>query len=103
MITKSREKDVIKIIENLDISPTLYKNAVEKYQNIAKFLQGKGLNVDIYPQGSFALGTVVRPYSADDNAAYDLDFICQVSNTDRDDIDAKGWRSFITENFIKFL
>lgn len=95
MITKSREKDVIKIIENLDISPTLYKNAVEKYQNIAKFLQGKGLNVDIYPQGSFALGTVVRPYSADDNATYDLDFICQVSNTDRDDIDAKGLRELI--------
>lgn len=95
MVTKNREQDIIKIIENLDISPTLYKNAVEKYQNIAKFLKGKGLNVDIYPQGSFALGTVVRPYSADDNAAYDLDFICQVSNTDRDDIDAKELRELI--------
>lgn len=95
MITKNRENDIIKIIENLDISPTLYKNAVEKYKNIAKYLQGKGLNVDIYPQGSFALGTVVRPYSADDNAAYDLDFICQVSNVDRDNIDAESLRELI--------
>lgn len=94
-MNNNREQDVIKIIENLDISPTLYANAVEKYKNISKFLQDKGLEVDIYPQGSFALGTVVRPYSADNNAAYDLDFICHVSNTDRNNVTAKSLRELI--------
>ena len=95
MITKSREQDIIKIIENLDIPPTLYKNAKEKYNSIASYLQSKGLSVDIYPQGSFALGTVVRPYSLDDNASYDLDFICQVSNKSKESISAEDLRELI--------
>lgn len=40
--------------------PTLYKNAVEKYQALGHFLNDNGLEAEIYPQGSFAFGTVVR-------------------------------------------
>lgn len=32
----------------------------------------------MYPQGSFAFGTIVRPNAKDPDASYDLDFICQV-------------------------
>lgn len=95
MSTKRRQDDILKIIENLDIPPTLFKNAVEKYNSIAKYLQSKGLNVEIYPQGSFALGTVIRPYTQDDNAAYDLDFICQVTDADKNSISAEKLRSYI--------
>ena len=59
MIVSERIKNITKVVEQLDISPSLYRNAVEKYNNLAKFLNEKG--IDIYPQGSFALGTVVRP------------------------------------------
>lgn len=95
MNIKNRKDDIVDIISNLDISPTLYKNAVEKYNSLAEHLQRKGLNVEIYPQGSFALGTVVRPYSQDDTASYDLDFICQVSNTDRDSFSASELREAV--------
>lgn len=71
-----RKKDFIKLIKKLDISPTMFKNAKEKYQNIANYLERYGLNVDIYPQGSFALGTVVRPYKGNKDVDYDLDCIC---------------------------
>lgn len=63
----------------------MYKNAESKYKSIAKYLENHGLTADMYPQGSFALGTVVRPYSKDKDKNYDLDFICQVTGT-RDDI-----------------
>lgn len=33
-----RQKDILSIISSLDISPTMYKNAVEKYKAITKFL-----------------------------------------------------------------
>jgi len=80
MITmEERRKDIINLVDKLDISPTMYKNAVEKYQNIATYLEKNGANADIYPQGSFALGTVVRPYAKDKECAYDLDFICQLN------------------------
>lgn len=61
MNTFERQKDILSIIEKLDISPTLFKNATEKYKTLAKYLNDNGLEADMYPQGSFAIGTVVRP------------------------------------------
>lgn len=74
-----RQKDVIELIEGLDISPTMYKNATEKYKAVGTYLQEQGLICDIFPQGSFSLGTVVRPYKESKEADYDLDFICCLS------------------------
>lgn len=34
---------------------------------------------DIFPQGSFSLGTVVRPYRESKEMDYDLDFVCCLS------------------------
>lgn len=76
--TIERQRDIIGLMQYLDISPTMYKNAVEKYHALARHLEDSGIDADIYPQGSFALGTVVRPSANDQNANYDLDFICQV-------------------------
>ena len=73
-----RQKDILSIISSLDISPTMYKNAVEKYHAITKFLNDYGIDADMYPQGSFAFGTVIRPNATNPSASYDLDFICQV-------------------------
>ncbi|MCW3491339.1 nucleotidyltransferase domain-containing protein [Dethiobacter alkaliphilus] len=78
MSTYERQGDILKIISQLDITPTMYKNAVTKYTSIAEYLENNGIEADMYPQGSFALGTVVRPNAKDPNAAYDLDFICQL-------------------------
>lgn len=91
--------DQLKIIKSLDISPSMYKNATEKYQNLAKFLEKSGLKVNIYPQGSFALGTVTRPYSKDKERNYDLDFICQVEDT-KENVKPKELRDSI-ENILK--
>lgn len=68
----------MQVIESLDITPTMFDNATAKYQAIANFLAGKGIDADIYPQGSFALGTVVRPVTRTPDAGYDLDLICQL-------------------------
>lgn len=79
-----RQKDILSIIASLDISPTMYRNAVEKYKAITKFLSDCGIEADMYPQGSFAFGTVIRPNAKDSSANYDLDFICQVSGSRAD-------------------
>lgn len=62
----------------------MFRNAVEKYRAITKFLADCGIEADMYPQGSFAFGTVVRPNAKDPAASYDLDFICQVSGNRND-------------------
>lgn len=71
-----RQQDILKLVEGLDISPTMYKNATEKYKAVGTYLQEQGLTCDIFPQGSFSLGTVVRPYRESKDVDYDLDFIC---------------------------
>ena len=91
-----RQTDILSIIESLDISPTMYKNAEEKYHTLASFLENCGIEADIYPQGSFALGTVVRPVAKDPDAAYDLDFICQLRKT-KDEIAPSELRIIIEE------
>lgn len=96
MNKRAREIDILTIIEKLDISPSMYKNATDKYNSIANYLNSHGLNADIYPQGSFALGTVIRPYSEDRERRYDLDFVCQVSSL-RKDISAKELRETVED------
>ncbi len=74
-----RKKDILSLIEGLDISPTMYKNATDKYKAVASYLQEQGLECEIFPQGSFSLGTVIRPYKESKEAAYDLDFLCCIN------------------------
>lgn len=94
-----RQNDILSIIRGLDISPTLYDNAVKKYQALGKFLNEHGLDAEIYPQGSFAFGTVVRPSVKDTSASYDLDFICQVAGS-REDYTPSGLRDKV-ESILK--
>lgn len=78
---RKRISDMMELIGKLDISPTMYKDAIEKYKNIGTFLLEKGIHADFYPQGSFPMGLVVRPYKNEDDANYDLDAICQLDLT----------------------
>ncbi len=69
-------------IAQLDISPDMYRQAVAKYQSVARFLGAGDEQEDrdllIYPQGSFRLGTVIRPAPDSD---YDIDLVLRVSAT----------------------
>ncbi len=74
-----RKKDLLALIEDVDITPTMHKNAEAKYQAITNFLENCGLSIRIYPQGSFALGTVIKPKQAKRKGEYDLDVVCEVA------------------------
>lgn len=95
-----RQNDIIKLIRKLDLSPTQYQNAVSKYQRIAKYLESNGIEAEIYPQGSFSLGTVIRPVSKSTDASYDLDFVCQLRKT-RDQQSAAELRKEVEEILTK--
>jgi len=65
-----------KIADNLDISATMREKAERSYRAVGEWLGDCSYNseVKIMPQGSFYLGTVIRPVS--DNDEYDIDLIC---------------------------
>lgn len=68
-------------LSQLDISPTLYHEATARYDAVASALDADIMK--IYPHGSFATGTVVRPFREDKDQAFDLDMICEVQKPKR--------------------
>ena len=67
--------------DELDIPQALYEQATLKYEEVggwrAEDEEGIGRYApDIYPQGSFRLGTAVRP--VDPSCDYDIDLVCHV-------------------------
>jgi hypothetical protein len=61
-------------VETLDISPDLQRLATRRYEDVGTWLAEHGqLGWRIYPQGSFRLGTVVRPNTR--NGEYDIDLV----------------------------
>lgn len=77
------EKTLESVLSNLDISPTDFELARKRYLSVAQYLESgqyeSGKNIDIYLQGSFRLGTVIRPYRNKQNADYDIDQVCEIN------------------------
>ncbi len=73
-----RTDDIEMLLSSMDISPTMYKNAVEKYQAIGTFINDVGIDSEIYPQGSFRTGTAVRPMLDGKERSYDIDLVCEI-------------------------
>lgn len=86
METLSREKILEGVIASLDISPSDFESARRRYSAVTNWLEGgeyqSGDNTDIYLQGSFRLGTVIRPYRNSQNADYDIDQVCEIKGKD---------------------
>jgi hypothetical protein len=68
------------LAEELDIPDARYESADRSYRSVAAWLSRPasrfaGVNVDVYTQGSFRLGTAIRPVSNEEH--YDLDVVCE--------------------------
>jgi hypothetical protein len=69
---------LVKTASALDIPDHVYEDAVVKYEGVGAWLAAddseiKQFTPEIYPQGSFRLGTVVRPIA---DYEYDIDLVC---------------------------
>ncbi|MES2460258.1 MAG: nucleotidyltransferase [Armatimonadota bacterium] len=67
--------------DTLDVPPGKYEEAREHYDAVGDWLDAPGSPLkpyrpEIYPQGSFALGTVVLPVGEED---YDVDTVCRLN------------------------
>lgn len=66
-----------KIVKAIDISDALFDSAEKEYIDLGNWVdaQTPEYKISIYPQGSFALGTVIKPIKDMDD--YDLDLVCE--------------------------
>ena len=62
-----------KIAANIDISDEMFDAAEKEYTDLGKWIDDEtpDYKISIFPQGSFGLGTVIKPISNEDD--YDLD------------------------------
>lgn len=72
------------ISREIDIPEHLDELARNRYKSVGEWLDRTGSSIkkyspEVYPQGSFALGTVIRPIATDES--YDLDLVCRLAGT----------------------
>lgn len=65
-----------KLADDLDLPPAMHVQAKEIYNRLSTHLQSRlsQYHPDIFSQGSFKLGTVIKPINGEEE--YDLDFVC---------------------------
>lgn len=65
------------IAKELDISDDKRESAITSYKAVGTYLSNNiNSDVEIFPQGSFRLGTVIKPLSDEDD--YDIDLVCRI-------------------------
>src|SRR5262249_36705703 len=62
--------------------PSYYEKAADRYRSLAEWMHRDGCSIvhlspEVYLQGSFRYGTVIRPILTTEE--YDLDLVCQVA------------------------
>jgi hypothetical protein len=80
-MTTPRPDIIAAIHETIEIPDSAYETAEKRYKDVADWFGGgparcKNYDPHITPQGSFRLGTVIRPLT--DEEEYDLDLSCQL-------------------------
>ncbi len=87
IVTVELRQNYNKVLENLavelDISPSKYQQAVQRYTSVGNWIadgeyDGVQGELHIYTQGSFRLGTVVRPLKEGAESDYDIDLVCEI-------------------------
>jgi len=81
---ENRNITLRKIAQHLDIAPSDFKSAQERFAAVGTWLAGRtylsGSIPDIYFQGSFRLGTVIRPYRDGKDADFDVDQVFELAS-----------------------
>ncbi|QSV46909.1 nucleotidyltransferase domain-containing protein [Geobacter benzoatilyticus] len=82
MMTNNQKKMLLeKMLSELELPESAYERAKDRYDDLGEWLGRdestvQGFEPHIYPQGSFRLGTAIRPVHEEE--AYDLDLACKI-------------------------
>jgi Cyclic GMP-AMP synthase DncV-like, nucleotidyltransferase domain len=84
--------------DTLDISETDYEVAKNHYHAVGDWLNGEDspiadLKPEIYPQGSFRLGTVIKPLENQED--YDIDLVCVLQNLNKEKVNQKELKALV--------
>ena len=99
-ITKQAEAYLESLAKALDIPTSRYEQAEKSYKSLGDWLHRGGSSVrnyepDVFVQGSFRLGTVIKPQS--DEEQYDVDCACTLTKLDKSDLSQSTLKNMLGE------
>lgn len=85
------------LVTTLEIPDHLKDEAIKRYEKVGEWLGQEGTSLHrykphIYPQGSFSLGTMIKPISNEDE--YDIDLVCQLGIS-RNDVSPEELKTMV--------
>ncbi|MGG6448289.1 nucleotidyltransferase domain-containing protein [Pseudobacillus badius] len=98
MQTTTKNNILLEVIEQLDLPESIDRKVRDRYISLSKWFGRENsslrdINIDIFSQGSFALGTTIKPLKEDEE--YDLDMGCK--------LDIEGYKDSHTQEELKQL
>jgi hypothetical protein len=99
-ITKQAEAYLEALAKALEIPSARYEQAEKSYKSLGDWLHRDASSVrdhdpDIFVQGSFRLGTVIRPMSDDEE--YDVDCACSLTSLSKSDLSQHDLKDMLGE------
>jgi hypothetical protein len=102
MNNEMKTKIIDILAKSLDIPDSAYEAAANRYRDLGEWLHDKSkaksaqYNPDVFPQGSFRLGTATKPWKRED---YDIDLSCNLkSGITREDCSQAELKQLIGED-----
>jgi hypothetical protein len=86
--TSTLDDLLVRVCEEVQLSNTEYDLARSRYETIGKWLDADGsalapFRPDIYPQGSIAIHTAIKPFIGKE---YDVDLVCEFRSLRQDTV-----------------
>ena len=99
-ITKQAETYLEALAKTLEIPPSRYEQAEKSYKSLGDWFHRKDSSVrdfdpDVFVQGSFKLGTVIKPQSEDEE--YDVDCACSLTYLDKSKLSQANLKELLGE------
>jgi hypothetical protein len=98
VLTKESEEYLEDLAEELSVPPSRYEDAQNSYLSLGNWLNREVSIVRqyaplVYVQGSFRLGTTIRP--ASENEEYDVDSVCEFQRLSRSQLTQKQLKELL--------
>lgn len=106
MITRTSINRLLEnIADSCDITDSMYQKVTKHYNSLSQFFKQNELrdyDLEIYPQGSFSLGTAIKPVN--DDGQYDVDLVCKVygSNANKRSMTQKQLKELVGSAVKKY-
>lgn len=83
-------KEINELLQDIEVSESEFESAVSRYESVAEYISDnyKEDEPELYLQGSFKLGTPIKPLT--EEGAYDIDIVCCLNAYDKQDI-SQNW------------